>query len=214
MKVIVFDTETTNSIEEPLMYDLGFAVIDTDTAEVLATESLAIREVFCDKELMEVAYFADKVPSYWAEIWAKQRKLVNLRQAWAMFRKACKDYDVKAVVAHNARFDYAATATTQRYLTSSKYRYFLPYGVQIVDTLRMAREVFGKDDAYGAFCYENGYLTARGQRRYTAEILYRYLSGDEKFEEVHKGLDDVLIEKEILLACLARGCEMLSPWAR
>lgn len=214
MKVIVFDTETTNSIEEPLMYDLGFAVIDTDTAEVLATESLAIREVFCDKELMAVAYFAEKVPSYWAEIWAKQRKLVTLRQAWAMFRKACKDYDVKAVVAHNARFDYAATATTQRYLTSSKYRYFLPYGVQIVDTLRMARATFGDDEDYNAFCERGNYFTENGKKRFTAEILYRFLSGDEEFEEVHKGLDDVLIEKEILLACLARGCAMMSPWTR
>ena len=39
----------------------------------------------------------------------------------------------------------------------------------------------------------------------TAEIIYRFLSGENTFEEVHKGIDDVLIEKEILMECLRRG---------
>ena len=52
--------------------------------------------------------------------------------------------------------------------------------------------------------FVNNYLTKRGQKRYTAEILYRYLSGDDSFEEVHCGLEDVLIEKEIFMECLRR----------
>ena len=46
--------------------------------------------------------------------------------------------------------------------------------------------------------YNNDYLTAKGQRRYTAEIIYRYITGENDFSEEHKGIDDVLIEKELL----------------
>lgn len=65
MNVIVLDTETTNSLEEPIAYDIGWAVINLDTEETLKTESYAIAEIFLDKELMACAFFADKVPSYW-----------------------------------------------------------------------------------------------------------------------------------------------------
>ena len=70
------------------------------------------------------------------------------------------------------------------------------------DSLKMSREIFGKSIEYGEFCYQNDYLTKRGQRRYTAEILYRFLKGDNKFTESHTGLEDVLIEKEIFLYCI------------
>ena len=102
------------------------------------------------------------------------------------------------------RFDNRSCNLSQRYLTSSKYRYFFPYGVVLWDSLKMAREIFSQDENYGKFCYDNDYLTKRGQRRYTAEILYRYLSGDDSFEEAHCGLEDVLIEKEIFMECLRR----------
>ena len=62
------------------------------------------------------------------------------------------------------------------------------------------------------FCYENDYLTKKGQRRYTAEILYRFMNGQNDFEEVHKGLDDVMIEKEILFECRRRGVKNGTLW--
>ena len=46
----------------------------------------------------------------------------------------------------------------------------------------------------------------------TAEVLYRFLSGDNEFSEEHKGLDDVLIEKEILIECRRRGVTEGSLW--
>ena len=69
-------------------------------------------------------------------------------------------------------------------------------------TLKMSKEIFGNNDQYGEFCYNNEYLTKKGQRRYTAEILYRFLINDNDFVESHTGLEDVLIEKEIFLYCI------------
>ena len=38
--------------------------------------------------------------------------------------------------------------------------------------------------------------------RLTAEILYRFITHDKTFKESHTGLEDVMIEKEILVHIL------------
>ena len=72
----------------------------------------------------------------------------------------------------------------------------------------MARSILKNNEDYGRFCYENDYLTARGCRRYTAEIIYRWLSGSVDFEESHTGLEDVKIEREIFLFCVEQDPEI------
>ena len=61
----------------------------------------------------------------------------------------------------------------------------------------MARKILKDNDEFGTFCYENDYLTKKGCRRYTAEIIYRWLVGDVDFVESHTGLEDVKIERMI-----------------
>lgn len=209
--VIVLDTETTNSLDDPICYDIGWAVVNLEDGAVVKTESYAVAETFLDKELMQTAYFADKIPSYWEEIKSGSRKLARLFTIHQSLVNDCKAYGVEKIYAHNARFDYLSCNLTQRWLTSSKYRYFFPYGVQICDTLKMARKAFA-DEAYKAFCAENGFVTKNGQNRYTAEVLYRFITGDLDFEEVHKGIDDVLIEAQILLECRKRGITNGALW--
>lgn len=210
-KVIVFDTETTNTIDDPIFFDIGWAVVDFD-GNVYETASFVNADVFLDDELMSCAYYAEKIPQYWQEIKAGQRKLAKLTTIRKALTETCKRHGINVLCAHNARFDYRSTNTTQRFQTGSKYRYFLPYGVELWDTLKMAREAFKNDEAYDTFCWENDYLTKRGCKRYTAEILYRFISGDNEFVESHTGLEDVMIEKEILVECLRRGVESGKLW--
>lgn len=214
MNVIVLDTETTNSLDDPLTYDIGWAVVNLETRQAVKTESYAVAEVFLDKELMSCAYFAEKVPSYWDEIRNGDRKLARLFTIKKALKADCEAYGVSEIYAHNARFDYLSCTLTQRYFTSSKYRWFFPYGIEICDTLKMARQAFGKSSEYSEFCDRHNYKTQNGQNRFTAEILYRFLTGDNDFEEVHKGLDDVMIEKEILFACRDMGIENGALWER
>lgn len=210
-KVIVFDTETTNTIDDPIFFDIGWAVVDFD-GNVYETASFVNADVFLDDELMACAYYAEKIPQYWQEIKMGQRKLAKLTTIRKALTETCKRHGINVLCAHNARFDYRSTNTTQRFQTGSKYRYFLPYGVELWDTLKMAREAFKNDEAYDTFCWENDYLTKRGCKRYTAEILYRFISGNNEFEEAHTGLEDVMIEKEILVECLRRGVENGKLW--
>ena len=211
MKYIMLDTETANSIDDPLCYDIGFAVIDEDGV-VYEEHSYVVAEIFMDKELMSSAYFANKIPQYMEQLENGTRRMARLNTIRKVLAETMRKYGTNIVVAHNARFDYKSTAKTQRYLTGSKYRYFLPYGTEVWDTLKMAREVLKTDEDYENFCYENNYLTKRGCRRYTAEILYRFFTNDLNFVESHTGLEDVMIEKVIFTECLARGCENGKLW--
>ena len=206
-KFIVIDTETTNSIEDPICYDIGFAVVDSD-GNVYEKHSYVVADIFLDKELMKSAYFADKIPQYWKDIKNGERMLRRFKTIRMIFRDVCAQYDVKTVIAHNARFDYHSLNLTQRFLTCSKWRYFFPYGTKIWDTLKMSREVLNKDNGYNEFCNDNNFLTANGTKRFTAEVIYKYLTGNLDFEESHTGLEDVMIEKDIFSYCVTKKPEI------
>ena len=210
-KYIMLDTETTNSLDDPICYDVGFAVVDKEGA-IYETHSFVVAEVFLNEELMASAYFIEKVPQYWEDIKKGTRKLAKFNTIRKVLAETMKKYNTNIVIAHNARFDYRSTAKTQRYLTKSKYRYFLPYGTEVWDTLKMAREVLKNDVDYDNFCYNNNYVTKRGRKRFTAEILYRFFTGDNDFVESHTGLEDVTIEKVIFAECMARGAESGKLW--
>lgn len=210
-KYIMLDTETTNSLDDPICYDVGFAVVDRE-GTIYETHSFVVAEVFLNEELMESAYFIEKVPQYWEDIKKGTRKLAKFNTIRKVLAETMKKYNTNIVIAHNARFDYRSTAKTQRYLTKSKYRYFLPYGTEVWDTLKMAREVLKNDVDYDNFCYNNNYVTKRGCKKFTAEILYRFFTGDNDFVESHTGLEDVTIEKVIFAECMARGAESGKLW--
>lgn len=200
-KYIILDTETTNDIDCPFVYDFGFSVID-ENGKAYASYSFVNADIFCDDELMATAYFADKIPQYWEDIKSGKRVLKSFRSIERIFRRVCRDWSIDTFVAHNAKFDYLALQTTKRYITTSKKRFFFPYGSKFVDTLKLSREVFGQNETYRNFCVSNNYVTKFGQNRYTAEIIYRFLTGDNNFEEEHTGLADCMIEKEIFRHCL------------
>lgn len=201
-RFIVIDTETTNSIDDPLCYDVGFAVVDM-FGRVYENYSFVVADIFLDKDIMSYAYFADKIPQYWEDIKKGKRELKTFFNIKKAFADCVKRNNVKIILAHNARFDYRSLNLTQRYLTSSKYRYFFPFGVEIWDTLKMSRMVLNGIDEYGEFCYSHNYLTKRLCKRFTAEIIYRFITGNIDFEESHTGLEDVLIEKEIFVYCIS-----------
>lgn len=209
---IVLDTETCNGIVMPdgslnlddsLVYDIGFAVVDKH-GKVYESYSFVIYETFFGmQEVMKSAYYANKISNYLEDIDNGKRKIVRYKTAKKILNEVCGRYKVKAIMAHNARFDYNSCTKTQRYLTKSAYRYFFPKGIEIWDTLAMARSIYGKSPMYRLWCEQNGYLTKNNQVRLTAEILYRYITGDDNFIESHTGLEDVLIEKEIFRKCMA-----------
>lgn len=223
--VMVLDTETANTITETipaeigedgeiikpeqtrldmsnvLMYDCGWAVVDTKGG-LYETASYVNKDIFERQDLMQSAYYAKKIPRYEADLKAGLRKLANTYEIRQAMLSALDKYNIHEVAAHNAKFDHNALNTIQRYTTCSKYRYWFPFDrVEIWDTMRMAQDVICKMPTYIKFCKENGFLSDKGLPRKTAEILYRYISKNVDFVESHTGLEDVLIETQIMWYC-------------
>lgn len=191
-----------------LVYDLGWVVVDK-RGKVYERRSFVNADIFLDeKDLMKSAYYAKKIPSYWEDIKAGRRKLTSFYNIRKALLADIERYGVKDVFAHNMFFDLNALNNTYRWETKSKHRYFFPYNLGINDTLKLSRQVIATMPTYKRFCEENGYLTKRNQVRLTAEIIYKFISGEEDFEENHTGLEDCMIEKEILAYCYRKHKKM------
>ena len=210
--IMVLDTETANGLMVndkldlscSLVYDIGFTVVDKK-GRVYCQKSMAIREIFCGMaDVMKSAYYAEKLPKYWEDIKAGRRNLVNFMTARKIVLEVMEKYNIQTVSAHNARFDVNALNNTIRYITKSDKRFFFPFGTEIWDTYKGAVHTICKQKGYIQFCERNGYMTKHKTPRVraTAEILYRYLSGNNNFIEEHQGLDDTTIEAKILTQIL------------
>lgn len=205
---LTIDTETANSLDDPLVYDIGGAIHDK-AGNVYESFSFVIYETFvlC-ADIMESAYYAEKIPNYRAQLADGSRRMVRWLTAKLYIRDLCEEYGITAIIAHNARFDVRAVNTTERYITSSKYRYFLPYGIPVWDTLSMAEDTICKQKTYAKWCTAHGYIRSNGKPRATAEILYRYIFNAEDFIESHTGLEDVMIEYKIFIHCCRQHKKM------
>ena len=214
MNFLVLDGETCNTpkidgqldVKNGQVYDLGGMVIN-EYGEEKTRFSFVNSDVFFGMpNQMREAYFSDKIPQYIKDINMGIRQVLNTWQIWKRIRQICKEYNVQAIVAHNAYFDITTLNATLRYQTKSFKRYFLPYKMKVIDSLKIARKVFGKDPNYIKFCQDNGYMTntTKPRPRLTAEVLWRYISNNPEFIESHTGLEDVEIESKIFAACLEK----------
>lgn len=212
MNFLVLDSETCNTpvidgqldVKNGQVYDLGGAVIDEFGNEEERFSVVNEDVFFGMPEQMKEAYYAEKIPQYLEDMRMGNHKIVDTWGMYRMVRELCEKHNVQAVVAHNARFDIQTLNATMRYQTKSRKRYFLPYGMKVIDSLKLSKKVFCADPQYIAFCKENGYMTnhATPRPRLTAEVLWRYISKNNDFIESHTGLKDVEIEKEIFTKCL------------
>lgn len=209
--ILVVDTETANTIvredgsldmSDVLVYDCGWAVVDK-YGTVYETASYVNRDIFVyERELMQSAYYADKIPRYIEELRAGTRTMASTYEIRQAMLETIEKWGVSHVAAHNARFDSNGLNRTQSYTTSGKFRYWFPFDTVIWwDTMKMAQDVILPMPTYIKFCQEHGYTLKNGKPRKTAEILYRFITGNADFEESHTGLEDVLIEKEIMAYC-------------
>ena len=212
--IVMLDTETCNTIQEDkgldmssvLVYDIGWQIIDK-RGKVYEQKSYINSDIFYhEAELMKSAYYAKKIPQYLQDIIEGKRQVATYYEIRKDLCETMVRYETNIVCAHNARCDYNSTNITQRWLTKSKYGYFLPYGTEVWDTLKASRLVIQKMPSFQKFCKENNFLTKHKNPRpqLTAEVLYKFISKDLNFAESHTGLEDVDIERQILAYCFKR----------
>ena len=180
---MVLDTETCpidRELEDVtptnmLVYDIGYTITDKK-GNVYRTGSYIVSDIFFGEfyTKMQSSYYADKIPKYMEQIAKGERVVKTWKQISFILRKVLEEFDINVVVAHNARFDYGVLRNTKDYLEEYP---MLPY-VEWWDTLKMARSILKERKSYKRFCEDNNYMTKNNQCRFTAEIIYRYLTND------------------------------------
>lgn len=206
-KILMLDTETTNGLDCPFVYDIGCIVTDRSGKHYESFCAL-VSEVFNNDFLMDKAFYSNKIPEYLKHLETGERTLLDWFTIKMKIRDLCDKWNIKYFCAHNAMFDLTALNNTERYITKSKYRFFLPYGLTVWDTMKMAESVIAPTASYRRFCEDNGLMrefkSGKSKPRITAEALYRYIANDEHFKEEHKALEDVQIEIVIMAYCFGK----------
>ena len=206
---LTLDTETANTLEEPLVYDIGGAIHDKQ-GNIYHTFNYIIYDIYVgERELMQTSYYAEKLPQYEKALKANELKFKRFMTVYYYIHDLIKEYNIKAVIAHNMRFDRTALNNTLRHVTGGKKKWFFPYNTDLWCSLSMARQTIGQQKSYQSWTKENpDRLTQYGQPRLTAELLYQYISGDENFIEDHTALSDALIEIDITVQCIRQKKKM------
>lgn len=195
--VCLFDNETANMINDPLPYDMGYQLVGTKTFNIYERRSFVIQEIFMNKELMNSAYYAKKLPQYWEDLKSGKRVMKRITTVKKIVAEDFKKYNVKRVGAYNMNFDKRACNKGIRYTTGSFYRWFFPYGTEFFDLWHGACSSFLRSKHFIKWALKNGFVSEAGNIKTSAEVAYRYITKNVDFVESHTGLEDVEIETEI-----------------
>jgi hypothetical protein len=205
---LVIDTETANTLEQPLPYDIGYAIADR-TGHIVLKRSFVVAEIFLDHpEMMKSAYFAEKIPNYWDDIKSGSRILKSIFNIRKQIKADMKAWNVKKVGAYNMNFDKRALNNVIRYCSKSLVRWFFPFGTEYFCIWSMACQVILNSTSYIKFALQNGLESEAGNIQTSAEACYRFLIDSPEFCEKHTGLEDVEIEVDIMAKCFATHKKM------
>lgn len=106
----------TIAIAKPLIYDLGWKIIDGN-GKVYRRKAYLITEIFSVPHIFNTAYYASKRPIYLEKLKNKEITLVSWETATAELVKDMAE--VESVGAYNSMFDYKkAIKFTEEYITN------------------------------------------------------------------------------------------------
>lgn len=225
------------SIAKPLIYDLGWTVVDAQ-GRIYAKKNFLIAEIFSNPVIFNTAYYKDKRPLYIEKIAMGEISVVMWEQA---IEELISDMvQCEAVGAYNAMFDFKkALPFTDLYLSkvySPDFQNWLEYQKKVMqeivsgeryesdkdfepEVFRFRGQVFPLFDVWGLSCQHilntdeyretaarNKWVTASGKYYKTsAEMAYRFFTGQEDFDEAHTALNDAEIESELFAECMRRA---------
>ena len=200
--VMVIDVETCGDRKNPLVYDIGIAIIDK-RGNIYDKFSFIISEIFDNEELMLSAYYKRKIPQYLTNIDKGLSQKVKFLEMRSIFLELLRVYRVGTISAYNLRFDMRALTSTTEHLfgqgkkfLSSTYK-----DINLLCIWSFACEVLYSRPSFLNFVNDHDYLTKTNNPKTTVEIGYRYITNDTTFVEKHMGLDDVVAESQILAKC-------------
>ncbi len=199
----IVDCETTK--KNGLVFDMAYRVIDKKRT-LYAVGSFLFKDVLA----IEEAWYKEKVSQYWLLVNKGKIKPVTFKVGRRIFNRQIAALQAKGYkiifCAYNAAFDISHLGMTSEELTKQK---FLDVKMPLFDLWH--GWVAGCPVEYGYFAPFT--VPAPGKKpawniKTSAEVVYKWLSDDAKFEEKHIAHSDVLIEEIILMDILKRKKKM------
>lgn len=162
-KYIILDTETKIVNNKIFAYAIGFMVVDRynriyDSYEFLVQEAIQKYRINLDKYSNKPIIIA------------------NVKSIKQLLLELIEDYDIKAIIAHNATHDKTALYNTLN-------------GLDVVPWLCTYRTALKTICKYKTYPYK----TKTGLPSATAQDLYKYIKNKDDFIQTHTPLNDCMI---------------------
>lgn len=201
--ITILDTETTGDFSSPLIYDIGWVVLDKELNISIVKEYL-VEEVFTTNFLMNTAFYASKRPKYNERVAQGEIELLPFRDIINELMSDMKKHGAKVLSAYNIAFDNRAIRQTMKVVASDMLTKWDKFNAKLSKLCiwDLATDTLMQNEDFKEVAYEQGWISAKGNFQTNAEVAYRYLTKDYNFIEEHTALADVYIEYEILHYCL------------
>lgn len=200
---LICDIETGGGLGCPVPYDIGYAVCDR-LGNIYESESFMLAEAFISKRInLKTAYYCDKIPQYWIDFANDSRQLVTIHTAQKRMHSAIAKYGIKDFVAYNASFDRKGLDNGMAWYTRGRETEFFKVPLNTICIWNMACQLLFTQKKYQRLATDNNWISEKGNFKTSAEMAYRYLTGEHEFTESHTGLEDVIIESQIFAKCMA-----------
>lgn len=204
MRCAVIDTETI-SFANLSMFDFGYTVFDTETGEN-TSEGFVIKEVYESDDFRKAFYYEQNKDLYKEYLESGKVKLISAKDLKPIVNNLLNS-KLDVISAFNLPFDLRALNYTlikynvvDKHITLDKIEKF----AKPLDTAILFAVFEGKDCCFDCFCKKNGYLTKTGGVKTDAETIYKYVRNDITLIEKHTGIDDSIMEADILSYYLIR----------
>ena len=199
-KFVVVDVEGYAGVKP---YNIGFIVADRNGKiykkySFAVLENVSVNILQANKTGQAIEMTARNIEEILKDTGKARRKRkyksINNSEFKKLFFAVLKKYKVEKIYAYNSNFD----KNSFKHLFETDFEK-LDNMVEWIDIIPLILRTKLLTKRYCNFCISNGFVTEKGNIMTKAEIVYKYLKNDLTFEEEHTGLNDVLIEYEILL---------------
>lgn len=209
MKIVVFDTETTN-VEKPFCYNIGYVIYDTESQSVLLEKDFVVEQVWHNDMLFTTAYYNNKREIYVKRMRGRKCVMDKFGYICQEMIRDFKYHQVEIAYAYNSPFDVKVFEYNCEWFKCNN-----PFDdIEIKDIMTFTHSFVAFTKAYQEFCDQHQLYTESGNYSSNAESMYRYIKQDTEFVEEHTALADSRIELDILLYCIKQGAKFDGDYKR
>ena len=186
--VIGLDVETYNGFQYPIIYDLGYCILNTKTLKIEKRVSTLITNTYKLDAFSDSVYYSAKDERYQRLINDEAINFMSYEEALQGLKSDLEKYNITGIYAYNYTHEKKSFKATTALL--------LPDWMEWVQSINWldAMDFIGiltEGDDYKTWCETNDKITA--SRMYIStklEHVYQYVFNDIDFIEQHTGYDD------------------------